>query len=104
MDERARPLPLLRPLLDRHQRGGNVADLLRRLAQVGDDAALAFRPPRLADVAPMQDQPVMRMPQILRRYDLQETLLDLVGRLAGRQAEPVAEAKNVGVDRQRMLA
>ena len=43
------------------QRRGNAVGLHRRLADVGDDAALAFGPARLADIAAVQDQPVMRM-------------------------------------------
>ena len=35
---------------------------------------------------------------------LQQPLLDLFRRLAGRQAEPVADAEDMGVDRHRLLA
>ena len=74
------------------------------LADVGDDAALAFRPARLADIAPVQDQPVMRVAHVFFRDDPDEALLDLFGRLAGRQAEPVADAEDVRVDRHGRLA
>ena len=46
----------------------------------------------------------MRVAHVLVRDDLQQPLLDLFRRLAGRQPEPVADAENVRVDRHRVLA
>src|SRR5262245_40567392 len=92
------PAPLLRRrghAFDRHQRRRYVVGLVGPLAEVGDDAALAFRPSRLADMAPVQDQPVMRMAQIFQRNDLQKPLLYLVRGFAGRQHEPITEPQDV---------
>ena len=47
-------------VLARPSRNGS-RPLIGPLAQIGNEAALAFRAPRLADVASMQDQPMMRM-------------------------------------------
>src|SRR5450759_704824 len=76
----------------------------RPLAQIGDDALLAQRLARHASVAPVQDQPMMGMALIVRRDDLLEPLFDLERRLAGRQAGAIADAKNVGIDRDGRLA
>ena len=50
----------------------NVTGLFRRFAEIGDDAALAFRLARLAAVAPVQDQPVMGVEQVVLRNDLHQ--------------------------------
>src|SRR3954447_3455328 len=73
-------------------------------AQVEHDADRALGFARLADIAAVQDQPVMRTELILRRRDGFETLLDLERRLAGRQTGAVAEAEDMRIDRDRRLA
>src|SRR5262249_7710187 len=70
------------------------------LAEVGDQALLAQGPPRQADVAPVQNQPVVGMALVFRRHHAVELELDLEGRLAG----AVTDAEDVGVDRDGGLA
>jgi len=79
----------------------HVAGLFRRLAEVGDDAVLAFGLPRLAGVAPMQDQPVVGVVEVLVGDHLQETLLDLVRCLARRHQQAVADAEDMRIDGKR---
>src|SRR5262245_8274810 len=71
----------------------------RPLAEVRDQARLAEGPPRQADVAPVQDQPVVGMALVFRRHHAVELGLDLQRRLAGCHAGPIADAEDVGVDR-----
>jgi hypothetical protein len=52
----------------------------------------------------VQNQPVVRVSAKGLRYDLFELGLDLIDGLAGGEASPVADAKNVGVDRECFLA
>jgi hypothetical protein len=87
-----------------HERRGNIRRFLFRLADIGDDAARALGLARLADIAAVQDQPVMGVAHVFGRNDADETLLDLFRRLAGRQAETVADAEDMGVDRHGRLA
>ena len=53
-----------------HALAAPSARLARPLAQVGDHAFLAQRPARDADVAAVQDQPVVRVQLVLRRAPL----------------------------------
>ena len=53
---------------------------------------------RLADIAPMQDQPVMGMAQILFGNDFQQSLLDLQRSLSGRQPGAVSKTKEMRID------
>lgn len=64
----------------------------------------AFRPPGLADVAPVQDQPVMGVVEIVVRNDLHQPLLDLVRRLAGCEPDAVADTEDMRVDGHRGMA
>ena len=84
--------------LFRRRRFGLVA------AEVDHRAAPAFGQPRLAGVAAVQDQPVMRVAAEGLGHDLLELRLDLVDGLARREAGAVADAEDVGVDRERLLA
>src|SRR3954451_16124813 len=77
--------------------------LSRPLAEVGNHAPLAQRTPRDADVAPVQDQPVMGMKPVFRWHHLIELHLDLKRCLARCHAGPVAHAEDVGVDGNRRL-
>src|SRR6476620_516006 len=77
--------------------------LSRPLAEVGNNAPLAQRTPRDADVAPVQDQPVMSMKPVFLWHHLIELHLDLERCLARCHAGPVAHAEGVGVDGNRRL-
>ena len=68
-------------------------------AEVGDQAAPAFRLARLADIAPVQDQPVMGVAHVGGGHDLQQLHFDLERRLARRQADAVAEPEEMRIDR-----
>ncbi len=87
-----------------------VYALLRRrrlrlvAAEVDHRAAPAFGQPRLAGVAAVQDQPVVRVAAERLRHDLLELGFDLIGVLARREAGAVADAEDVRVDRERLLA
>src|SRR5215510_9953047 len=76
----------------------------RPLAEVRDQARLAEGPPRQADVTPVQDQPVVGMALVFRRHHAVELGLDLQRRLAGCHTGPIADAEDVGVDRDSGLA
>ncbi len=78
--------------------------LLRPLAQVGDDAFLAQRLARDARVASVQDQPVVRVQFVVRRDHRFQFLLDLERIFSRRQPGAVADAEDVGVDRDGRLA
>ncbi len=67
-------------------------------ADVADDAFRAVRLAGLADVAPVQDQPVMGMQQEGLRNTFQQFFLDFQRRLALRQAGTVRYAEKVRVD------
>ena len=82
----------------RRRRFGLVA------AEVDHRAAPAFGQPRLAGVAAVQDQPVVRVAAERLRHDFLELGLDLVDRLARRQAGAVADAEDMRVDREGLLA
>jgi CysZ protein len=69
-----------------------------------NETAWAFRPARLADIAAVQDQPMMGMALALRRHHGVEHLLDLGRGLAGSEAGPVADPEQMGVDGDGRLA
>src|SRR6185503_17354362 len=74
------------------------------LAEVGNQAPLAQRATRNADIAAVQNQPMVGMEPVLRWHHLIELHLDLEGCLAGRHAGPVTYAEDVGIDRNRGFA
>jgi hypothetical protein len=74
------------------------------LQMIGDHAALAFRLARLAAIAPVQDQPVMRVVEVVIGDDLHQLVLDLVRGFPRCQTEPVGDAEDMGVDRHGRLA
>src|SRR4029079_136999 len=78
--------------------------LLLEAADVADETARAFRPARLADIAAVQDQPMMGMALALRRHHGVEHLLDLGRGLAGSEAGAVADPEQMGVDGDGRLA
>src|ERR1044072_814259 len=78
--------------------------LLRPAAEIVDDAALAQRLARDAGVAAMQDQPMMRMELVCVRHNLFEVQLALERRQSRRHGGAVADAKDVRVDRDGLLA
>src|SRR5579863_3122864 len=69
------------------------------LAKIIDDTGGAGRIARLAGVAPVQDQPVMRVLQELARHDLQELILHRPWGLARDEADAVGDTEYVGVHR-----
>ena len=58
----------------------------------------------LADVAAVQQQPVMRVEQVFGRHAAQQLLLDLARVRAPGEPEPMGDAEDVRVDRHRRLA
>ena len=72
-------------------------------APLGDDAAIAFGLPRLADIAAVKDQPVVGVEQVLLRHHLEQPHLDLERRLARREAGAVGDAEDMRVDRDGRL-
>src|SRR3954466_6050326 len=78
--------------------------LLPELAKIADQALGAAGLPRDADIAPVQDQPVVRVLQELGRRELEELQLDFQRVLAGRQLGAVCDAEDVRIDRHRGLA
>src|ERR1700733_2227026 len=73
--------------------------LVTILAKIVDDTGGAGRIARLAGVAPVQDQPVMRVLQELWRHDLQELILHRPWSLTCDQTDAVGDAEYVGVHR-----
>src|SRR5688500_4873064 len=84
--------------------GSNILGLRPELAQVADQALRAAGLAREADVAPVQDQPVVRVLQILGRSELEELLLNFERVLARGDAGPVGDAEDMRVDRHGRLA
>src|SRR5258708_23006545 len=74
------------------------------LAQVADQAARAAGLACKADVATVQDEPVVRVLEELGRREFQQLLFHLERILAGGDAGPVGDAEDVRVDRHRRLA
>ena len=79
------------------------AGLVLILAQIGDDTIGAFRFARLADIAPVQDQPVMGVLFVFVRRKFEQFFLHLERRFARREPGAVADAENVRIDRNRRL-
>src|ERR1044071_2068495 len=73
------------------------------LTKIGDQTLLAERPTRHADVAPMQNQPVMSMALIFRRHHTVELHLHFQWRLAGGDTGSIADTEDMGVDGNRWL-
>ena len=105
------PTSIARPhapaLLCRHgrfsgfgRRGGRLGAIG---AQVLDRAAPAFGSPRLADIAAVQDQPVMGMDAERRGRRLVQLEFDRQHRLALGQPGAVADAEDMRVDREGLL-
>ena len=84
--------------------GGGVFVARSRSRRVADRALGALRRARDADVAAVQDQPVMRVLPELVRHDLHQPRLDLERVLAGRESRAVRDAEDVRVDGDRRLA
>src|SRR3954471_12437228 len=74
--------------------GSNIARLRPELAQVADQALRAARLAGEAHIAPVQDQPVVRIHQVLGRGELQQLFLDCLDVLAGCEAGAVGDAKD----------
>src|SRR5580692_12990525 len=70
-------------------------------AEIDDHANAAQRLASHADVAAVQDQPVMRVQQEPARDDAHETVFDLTRRLAGRDVQAIGGPEHMGVDGQR---
>src|SRR5438132_7365316 len=79
--------------------GSNMSGLglLAVLAEVADQALGASRLPRGADVAAVEDEPVMRVLQVLGRRELHQPLLHLARIFAGRDAGAVRDAEDMRV-------
>src|SRR5271166_6745389 len=90
---------------NRRRRLPLVRDRLRLIgAEVEQHARTAERLARRADVAAVQDEPVVRMRQEPLRNDAHELVLDFARSLAGSDPEAVGDAKDVRVDRYRRFA
>src|SRR5688572_23264172 len=83
--------------------GSNMPGLLPELAQVADQALRAAGLAREADVAPVQDQPVVRVLQELGRRELDEALLDFARIATRSELRAVGDAEDVRVDGHRRL-
>ena len=71
---------------------------MTEFAQVDDDTFPAAGQPRLTDVAPVQNQPVMRIvPEFVGR-ELDQLVLDFFRVPARRQAGAIGDAEDMGVD------
>src|SRR5690349_9754334 len=77
--------------------------LLPEFAKVADQALWAAGLARDAHVAPVEDQPVVRVLQELRRRELEQLLLDLQRILARREVGAIRDAEDMRVDRDRRL-
>src|SRR4026209_290436 len=81
-----------------------VLRLLPVFAQVADQALRAAGLAREAHVAPVQDEPVVRVLQVLRRRELQKLVFYGNDILSWSETGAVRDAEDVGVDRHRGLA
>ena len=93
----ARVIATPAPSYARRLRGPERAAVV--VAVVADDALLAERL-RLADAAAVQDQRVGRPRPLRRRHRSAELLLDDLGIVRPRDADPVRDAQHVPIDRQ----
>src|SRR5687768_13541805 len=73
-------------------------------AEIHDDAPRTLGLACLADVTPMQYQPVMRVPLELVRRHAHELIFDGAHVDTGRESGPVRDAKYVRVDGDRRFA
>src|ERR1700674_5978427 len=72
--------------------------LVTEFAEVDDDAFPTTGQPRLAEVTPVQNQPVMRVvPEFVRR-ELDQLALDFFRGLARRQTGAIGDTEDMGVD------
>src|SRR5690242_8962239 len=78
--------------------------LLLEAADVADEAARALGAARLADIAAVQDQPMVSMALAVGRHDGVEHALDLGRGPAGGEASAVANPEQMGVDGNSGLA
>src|SRR4051794_2369152 len=78
--------------------------LLRPAAEIVDQANITARFSREADIAAVQDQPVMRVQHELGWYHLLKPEFDLEWVVAGRHSRAIADAEHVGVDRHGVFA
>ena len=93
------------PLHPEEDSRATPAAVLSRLeADVPDRALRAPGLARHADVAPVQDQPVMRVCAELLGHDLDEAVLDFAHVAPGREPGAVRDAEDVRVDGDRRLA
>ena len=76
---------------------------MRVVAEVGDKAGAAARFARDANVAPVQDEPVVRVQQVFRWYARHQPFFDGKYGFARRDAGAVGNAKDVGIDRHYWL-
>src|SRR5262245_43409844 len=84
--------------------GSNILRLSLEFAQVADHALGTGRLAREAHVAPVQDQPVVRMLHELRRHELEELEFHFERILARRDARAIRHPENVSVHGHRRLA
>src|SRR5262245_34605852 len=78
--------------------GSNIPGLTFEFALVADDALRAAGLAREADIAAVQDQPVVRIHQVLGRRELEQLLFHFQRVLARREPGAVGDAENVCVD------
>ncbi len=73
-------------------------------AEIRDRAARAQRAPRLADIAAMQDQPVVRILAEFIRHGFHQPVLHCAHRAAGREPGAIRDAEDMRVHRDGRLA
>src|SRR5262245_32061124 len=83
--------------------GLNILGLLPEFAQVADHASRAAGLAREADVAPVQDQPMVRVLEELGGRELEELLLHLERVLVWREPGPIGDAEDMRIYRYRQL-
>ena len=81
----------------------NLFVKLRVVAEVGDEAGAAAWFARDADVAAVQDKPVVRVQQVFGRHARHQPFFDGKYGFARRNAGAVGNAKDVGIDRHYWL-
>src|SRR5688500_5008472 len=79
--------------------GLNILGFWPELAQVADQALRAAGLARKANVAPVQDQPVVGVLQVLRRGELQQPLFDRQRILSRRKPGAIGNAEDMRIDR-----
>src|SRR5260221_4836185 len=77
--------------------------LLPELAEIADQALRTAGLARGADVASVQDQPMMRVLEELGRRELKEPVLHLARILAGGESRAIGDAEDVRIDRHGRL-